>query len=444
MNRLFAFADKALGVQLHPGQKQVLAEWIDSGCRKAVFCLGRRSGKGVMAAVVALYNAVIEDYSGLLRPGEGRFIIVVATREQQAREFIRVCRELLEQAPNQDLLAQVDEMLSEEIRFKNGVVIRALPCSSRSTRGLAVSLLVLDEAAHMSTADQGQAAGAEVYRALLPSTSQFGSRGYVMLTSTPNWRSGIFWDVYRAAAEGLSPDTFLAQRPTWEMNPAITRESLESEYRIDPDAAASEYGAQFSRAAGAYLDPTDVLACVRKGEGTLPPAPAVAYTAAIDPAFSRDYFTLAIGHLDKELDKLIVAGVWRWHKDGFEHTLDEVAAVCGRYGVRTVRTDQFSAQAVVEGLSRRHLGCEHIPWTNDSKWAAFSQLKASLATRQIELPDDEMTISELMNLEARQTISGLTRVAAAKGGHDDHAVVVAALCHSLQHEKPWLAFSPID
>ena len=99
MNGLVRFARDSLGIDLYFGQQQVLNEWAASARRKAVLALGRRSGKGLMAAVAAIYNAVVPDYSRFLRPGEQRFIIVVAVRQEQAREFIRTVREILAAAP---------------------------------------------------------------------------------------------------------------------------------------------------------------------------------------------------------------------------------------------------------------------------------------------------------------------------------------------------------
>jgi hypothetical protein len=43
-----------------------------------------------------------------------------------------------------------------------------------------------------------------------------------------------------------------------------------------------------------------------------------------------------------------------------------------------------------------------------------------------ELPRDDGLIQELCNLEARPTVGGFTRIAAAGRGHDDRAVAVAA------------------
>jgi phage terminase large subunit-like protein len=409
----------------------VLEAWAASGKKKALLCLGRRSGKGLMAAVAAIHNATMPDYSDLLRPGEARFIIVVANRDEQAQEFVRVVRELLRSAPDEDLtnLVDWDRCTLSEIVFTTGAVIRAMPCSSRSTRGLAISLLVMDEAAFMKTDSEGFSAGKQVYQALSPSTAQFGEMGYTMLTSTPNWRSGIFWDLYRAGTEGQDEDLLVVQRPTWEMNPRITRASLEREFRANPDWAATEYGADFTAASGAFLDIRDILACKRES-GTLPPHPDHKYKCAIDPAFARDAFAMAIAHREK--DTVIVDGVWTWSRAGFERTLDEVVSVAQRYGVKQVRTDQYSSQPVLEGLQRRRIECEAIPWDNANKFEAFTRLKAGITTRQVSLPNDDDVVNELQNLEAKPTVTGMTRIAASAGNHDDRATVLAALMDLLE------------
>lgn len=383
-----------------------------------------------MAAVAAIYNAVVEDYTGTQRPGERRFIVVVANRDEQAQEFIRVVREVLERSIDPDLVALVDweGCTLSEIRFHNNVVIRAMPCSSRSTRGLPVSLLILDEAGHFQTDSEGTGAGKQVYQALEPSVAQFGDKGYVMLTSTPKWRSGIFWELYRSGEEGIDGELLVLKRPTWEMNPRISRESLEPRFRIDPDGAATEYGADFSAAEGAFLDIKDILACRRK-EGTFAPQPDTVYKAAIDPAFQKDAFAMAVAH--KKDQEVVVDGVWVWVRQGYDATLDQVAEVARRYSVKIVRTDQYSSQPVLEGLLKRGLVCEPVPWDNANKFEAFSLLKAGLVTRQVSLPNDDQITQELMNLEAKPTVTGLVRIAASAGNHDDRATVLAALMHML-------------
>jgi phage terminase large subunit-like protein len=431
---LVEFARHSLGLDLWPGQVQVLSEWAESGKRKILFCVGRRSGKGVMAAVAAIHNAVVPDYSPYMRSSvEDRFIVVVANRDKQAQEFIRVVRELLEASPDPDLrsLVDFDSCTLEQIVFRNHVVIRAVPCSSRSTRGLPVSLLILDESGHFQTDSDGVGAGKEVYNALAPSIAQFGEMGYIMFTSTPKWRAGLFWEQFRNGTEGIDPGLLVIKRSTWEMNPKITRAALEPEFRVDPDYAATEYGAEFSAAEGAFLDIVDIMAAKRE-TGTLPPNPDLRYKCAIDPAFQKDAFAMAIAH--KEKDFVVIDGVWIWHRHGYDNTLDEVAQIAHRYGVRRVRTDQFSSQSVLEGLQKRRLECEVIPWANENKFEAFTRLKAALVTRQVTFPNDDLIVQELMNLEAKPTVTGLVRISASSGNHDDRATVIAALMDMLESD----------
>lgn len=432
MTGLVQFAREHLGLDLWPGQLDVLTRWEASGRKRAVLRLGRRSGKDLIGAVAAIKNATVDDYSGLLRPGEQRFIFVVATREQQAREFVRVVRELLAAAPDSDLRALVDERASgtDEIVFRTGVTLRALPCSSRAGRGYAVSLVVANEAAHFVSETDGYQAFREVWRSLVPATAQFGAQGYVLTLSTPRWPSGWFYTLCEQGESGADVDLFHIHRPTWEMNPAITRASLEGEFIADPEGAEAEYGASFVSGLGAFLDPLEVWACVVKGGGLLPPQAGVVYRAAIDPAFSRDAFALGIAHMGRD-ERLIVDGVWTWHRAGFERTLDEVAEVAARYGVRTLRTDQFSSAAIVEGLGRRRLGCDAVPWDAGLKYQAYTRLKALINTHTIELPDDEGLRQELIGLEARPLPSGQTRIAARGSEHDDRASVLAALVDTL-------------
>jgi hypothetical protein len=425
------FARDHLGVCLWPGQVDVLKGWEASGKRRAIFRLGRRSGKGLLAAVAAIHNATVPDYRSFLRPAETRFVLVVATREQQAREQIRVVRELLSAAPDADLAALVDGAgsTSDEVVFRSGVIVRALPCSSRASRGLPASMVIFDEAGHFMTDTDGPAAFRSVWRALTPSTAQFGAMGYVLVTSTPWGAQGPFYEMAMAAETGADPDAFHVHRPTWEMNPGITRESLAGEFVSDPEGATSEYGAEFVSGLGAFLDPAEVTACVRPA-GVLPPAPDVVYAAAIDPAFSRDAFALGIAHRGPD-ETVVVDGCWTWRRAGFESTLDQVAGVVRQYRVRTLRSDQFSAQAVMEGLQRRGLECRAIPWDAAGKWQAYGRLKALVRTRGLELPADDGLRAELVGLEARSLPSGLTRVAARGSGHDDRASVVAALVDDL-------------
>lgn len=426
MRGLVTFAREHLGLELWPGQVDVLGRWEASQKRRAVLRLGRRSGKDVMGAVAAIKNAAIDDYADLLRPGEQRFIFAVATREQQAREFVRVVRELLDAAPDPDLRALVDDRAStsDEVVFRTGCTLRSLPCSSRAGRGYAVSLVVFNESAHYVSETDGFQAFREVWRSLVPATAQFHERGYVLTLSTPRWPSGWFHTLCEAGAAGTDPDLFHVHRPTWAMNPDISRESLAAEFVADPDGASAEYGAEFVSGLGAYLDAAAVYACQRPASPVLPPVPGPSYAASLDVAYHADRTALVVAHVD---GPVIVDACLTWHRAGHEGMLAEVAAVLKRYGVRRVRIDQFAEVAVRETLARHGIEADYEPWTNERKSNAFGHLKAAINTGGIELPPDRGLLEELVGLQAKPTPSGMTRISAAAGRHDDRATALAGL-----------------
>lgn len=387
-----------------------------------------------MAGAAAIFNATDPSYDEYLRPFESRDIVVVANSMDQAQLFIRTVRGLLE-GPKVDpriyMAVNWEACRQDLIAFAGDVTIRAMPLSSRSSRGPACSLLIFDESGHFQAGGEGVGEGNEVYQALAPTTAQFGPAGHIMFTSTPKLRMGLFWEQYRNGIEGRDPALFVNQRATWEinLNPNLTREELEKKFPGRPEWVATEYGADFSSAEGAFLDPDDIQACQR-ATNTLPPQPNVRYKMAIDPAFQKDNFAAAIAH--KEKDLVVIDGTWVWHKQGYENTLNEVMALAQRYGVRQVRTDQFSSQSVLEGLQKRKIECEVVPWANENKFDAFSRLKAGLMTRQVELPRDDATEQELMNLQATATVTGMVRIQASSGNHDDRATVIAALMDMLE------------
>lgn len=441
MKGLVRFAREHLGLELYPGQIQVLEAWAQSGARKAVLCLGRRSGKGLLAAVGAIFNAVAIDYSHYLRRGETRFILVVATREQQAREFIRVVRELLAAAQDPDLAALVDEAASteNEVVFRTGVVIRAMPCTSRSTRGLAASMVIFDEFAHMQSDTEGYQAARNVWRALTPSVAQFKEQGYVLVTSTPSWASGAFHDLVRTGEAGRDKNLFVIRKATWEVNSTISRDSLEGEFVADPESARVEYGAEFAQSGGAYLDPDVVLAAVVANRKYLPPRLGVRYIAAADPAFAAggDSFTFCVAHRHGSGEDTITVldrlESWRGKTSPLSSdlVLDEIAELAKEYRLQRLVSDQYAVVPLADGLRRRGVTLTAQPLTNELKADIFASLKRALNLGQVELLDRPDLVAELNRLEVRPTATGRPRIVGAGGFKDDLAMVVASVVHGL-------------
>ena len=427
--QIVEFARSELGLELSPAQVEMLATFEAGEYSQAVWQCGRRGGKSLLADVIALYDATCrDDLRRMLRPGEPRVAAIIAPKLDQAEAHIRNCVGLLKHSKTLRGLAL--PATSDTLPFKNGSEIRAFPCSARSIRGGAWSSVILDELGHFITTEDGNAAGDRILEAAVPSLAQFAEAGWLVAISTPLWKQGAFWTLVERATSGRFAYHY-RHLSTAEMNPRIKADWLSERQREDPDMFAREFLAKFVDGVSAYLTSADVLAC-RRESNILPPA-GYAYAGTLDPAYSHDAFSMAIGHRDGQ--RTVVDGVWTWTRHGHEATLDEVAALAKRYGVQTLRTDQHAAQPIREALEKRKLAADYQPWTNETKSGAFSRLKIGLNSRTLELPNDPGLIEELCGLEARPTPGGLTRIAAAGSGKDDRATAVAALVDALENSS---------
>jgi hypothetical protein len=419
-----------------PVQRRLLAA-VEAGPRVHVWALGRRSGKTTAAAVALVWDALLRPgLDRLVRPGERRYAVGVATSLRQARLLVSAARSLVEHSP---LLAPLVESSTEdELAFVNGATIAAFPCTSRGGRGWPISLLVLDELAHFVDTE-GNSAAETVWRALTPSVAQFGAQARVIASSTPWGQDGLFATLYAQASSGELVDAAAQHATTREANPTISAEVLAAEEARDPDGFRSEYGAEFVGGGASFLDPERIAAAVTL-PGELAPEQAAGWVAGLDPSFARDPFGLAlVGRDPGDRDRLLAGRVQAWQPrrirgagGAFEQRrevedtlLAEVAAVCRRYGARVV-TDQYAAPAVVERLRRAGLRVRTVAMTAASKTEAFAELRARLNAGSLGLYEQPELLAELRRLRTRYTAGAASVVNPRVGGsHGDMAQALA-------------------
>jgi hypothetical protein len=431
MSGIVEFAANELGVTLTEGQSQAISEFEGGNYQQAIWRWGRRAGKSLCGDVLILADVALRDHlREQMRPNEPRVSAIIAPRLDQAQAHLSNIAGMVASSPRLSRLLVTQT--TDELTFTNGSVIKAYPCSARGIRGGAWSAVVLDELGHFVTTEEGNAAGDRVLEAALPSLAQFGSDGWLIAISTPLWKSGAFWKLCERAESRRFPYMQSLHMTTAEANPKISTKWLEDRRREDPDTFGREYEARWIDGATSYLESADVIASVRAGIDKLAPVPGLRYVASLDPGYTHDNFAMGIAHKDPEDGRTIVDGCWTWKRHGHEATLDAITELAGAYRVSGLTTDQHCAVPIKEGLARRQIAVTYMPWTNESKSNAFSWLKIALNTASIEIPDDSALVEELCSLEARPTPSGLTRIAAAGAGHDDRAMVVAAVAAMLK------------
>jgi hypothetical protein len=415
-----ALAEDVLGLELYPRQAEALAGIAAHPL--SLLCLGRRSGKTLLACAWALYDAVVRDLSAHLRPGEPRYIAVVATSQDQARIAFRTIREFFDRPALAPLLVRES---ADELWLATNVCIKCLPCSARSTRGLAISTVILDEFAWFVDTEHGYQAGEQVYRALAPSVAQFGEAGRIIGLSTPRGQRGAFWSLWNSA----DPDTYRLQATTAAMNPRIDGAFLERERARDPELFAQEYQAEWLAGGAAFLAPAALQAAVG-----LPSHRHGMRVVALDPAFQRDSFAVAVvcEAADGE-DQVHIEQVELWEPPiSFAAALDAIA-VLARTERADVVTDQFAAAPIVQGLAARGITCHVHHWTAENKADAYAHFKAGLNTGQIHLVDDARLLRGLATLEATPTAQGWR----IEGPSDDVASAVVLGCWRLASRSRW-------
>jgi len=429
------------GFDLWPRQRELL-EAVDRGPRVHIWALGRRSGKTTLAALVCLHAALLRpDLDERVRRGERRYAVGVATNLSQARLLVNAARSILERSP---LLAPLmvgatEDELTFELPSGARTALRAFPCSSRGGRGWPISTLVLDEFAHhISDETEGYQTAARVWEALVPATAQFGDAARILAASTPFGREGVFAELFQRASSGELPDAVAQQLPTADVNPEIDEAFLERERLRDPEGFAQEYEANFASGGAAFLDLSRATIAER---AELPPERIRGAVAGLDPAFSSDPFGLAIVGRPLEAEQshrmiLAAAHAWRPPKRksaSFEErraiedeVLDGVAAVCKRYAVQRVVTDQYAARAVVDRLKRHGLFVRVESMTAASKTAVFGELRARTYSQDLELYDHPDLLAELGRLRSRFTAGSASVVNPRVGGsHGDLAQALA-------------------
>ena len=429
---IVAYSRDVLGFEPTPRQAEILDEVYRDGIRTAVLRLGRRSGKGRIAAVVATFEATANEQAHLdaVMPDEQVAIVVISRSQKLARVVHRYISGFLKQS---GIVPVVRETL-DEIELANGIVIMTLPCHAASVRGMAVAVVILDEAAHFAGIDGSPLDAGEVWDAIVPATAQFpAGRGLVL--STPRFATGWFADICAQASSGRFADMRHWHASTAEMNPRIPASFLEGESEKDPANYRREYLADFESGIGALFDEADVRECIRKfGDAILPPAYGRRYVIALDAAFTGDTFGAAIGHSDGP--RIVVDRMTGWtgskaNPVQLDPTLDAVADLARAYNGAFVVIDQFAAQPILQGLQKRGLSVVQSPWTNDSKVSAATEVRRRLHSRSLEIPDDRRLITELLHLEQRPTPGGRPRIAAPSGQHDDYATALMALVAQL-------------
>lgn len=379
--------------------------------------IGRRGGKSIAAALLAVVTAVMFEPRGRLANGEVATVMVIAEDRRQARTVYRYVLGLLRAVPALERL--IVRETTSGVELATGVAIEIHTASFRAVRGYTLLAAILDEVAYWYS--DGANPDAEILSALRPGLGTLGGRLVAM--SSPHARRGALWETHRRHY-GQDGRVLVAQADTRTLNPTFPQSTIDAALERDEPRARAEYLAEFRSDVETFVAREAVEACVEPGCRERAPLSSIRYETFVDPSGgSKDSMTLAISHREGDL---AVLDAVRERKPPFspESVVAEFAELLTSYRVTRVRGDRYAGEWPREAF-RRH-GIEYEPAAkpkNDLYLALLPMLNSGTAS----LLDNERLVRQLVSLERRTSRGGKDSVDHPQHGsaHDDVANAVA-------------------
>lgn len=189
----------ALPFDLYSYQEKMIRAYQDN--RYTVVLSARQTGKSVTSAAYLLWYAMFNF---------DKTVLIAANKNANAMEMILRIRFAYENLPFWIKPGVKDDGWNKhEIGFDNDSRIVSTATSEDSGRGMAISLLFLDEFAFVKPTIQD-----EFWTSIAPTLSTGGS---CIMTSTPNGDMNIYAQVWRAAEQGTNG--FHPIHVTWDEPP---------------------------------------------------------------------------------------------------------------------------------------------------------------------------------------------------------------------------------
>lgn len=423
-----AFLKALFGLEMNEKEMEFFRECTelekpsDERIREAWILVGRRGGKSAIAALIAVWQACLHDWSEYLRPGERPYIFVVSVTKFQARIVKDYIIGILESKPLMRKMIAVNRQF--EIDLTNGVTISCLPCTYRAIRGKTVVCAVLEEVCFWRWEEESAVQDKEVVRALRPSMQNI-PESLLIAISTPYVAQGImaesFNDYY-----GKRGSALCWKAPTRVMNPTYPKAEIEREYEKDPESAASEYGAEWRSDTSGAIPPEAVDAAVVPNRFGLEPMAGMDYMGAIDPSGGRrDSFTMSVVHRE---DGKIVVDAMKETRPPFrpETVVAEYSKDFEGYKITEIQSDRYAGEWVTSAFADHGIIVEPARMT---KSEFYLEMLPLLINGSVELLDIPRLKGQFKSLQRRPRAGGKDMIDNfVQGGHDDCANVCSIAC----------------
>jgi ribosomal protein L37AE/L43A len=395
----------------HTGREDVASGQF----REAYLVCGRRSGKSIISALIAVFVATLRSYKEFLAPGEQGVVMVLAADRRQARVIFNYVSSFLESPLLKGLVLAKRK---ESIELSNGVRIEVHTSNYKSVRGVTLIAAILDELAFWMDEDSSNP-DVEVVRALLPSMATIPN-ALLLGVSSPYARRGQLYNAHKEHF-GKQSDVLVWQADSLSMNPSLSPKVVEEAYRKDAASASSEYGARFREDIENFLSMETVEAAIISGRKELPYDSGKMYCGFVDPSGGvSDSFVMAVAHCERE--KAVLDFVREAQAPlSPKQIASEFAAIFKTYHIHEIQGDNYAGMWAKDEFGK--WGVNYRP-SEKSKNELYLELLAGLMSGQCELLDSPRLVAQLTSLE-RKTGRLHDSIDHPANSHDDVANAVA-------------------
>ena len=374
-------------------------EWYKTYTDNEVICmLGKGSGKDHCARISMAYTVYLIHClrDPLIYYGKAHGVYIdllnLAVNAQRAqRVFFEPLKNLLLRSPYFNKVG-FEPRVSEIFFFSKPVRCFSGHSESEGWEGYEVMTIILDEIAAFKTdaelrgETRSKGSASAIYNmSKLSIMSRFPEVGKVILLSFPRYKGDFIQQRYYNSREKKEPKTWTIKAATWEVNPTIKREQLESEYIRNPVEARARFECEPPNMEDAYFRDPEL---VRKAfmysedpideEGNFKPwfnkTDGQVRFIHIDLALKRDRAALSMVHCTglKEVKTLMgvenlpiinVDLVYSWEASvnqeiNFSSIRQMIIDLCRKFDVAKVTFDRWQSIEMIQSLRAQSINAD--------------------------------------------------------------------------------------
>jgi len=174
-------------------------------------------------------------------------ILVMATKFQTASTLVKKVKAIIKTLPGWIRLAEISVDNRTSFELSNGSQIKAASTAFDAGRSEALSLLVIDEAAHVEGLD-------ELWTGLSPTIA---TGGRCIVASTPNGVGNWFHQTYTESIQEMN--NFHSTKILWDQHPERDRKWFDKETKnMSRRQIAQEYECNFNASGETVIHPDDI------------------------------------------------------------------------------------------------------------------------------------------------------------------------------------------